>query len=133
MAFFFFETRFYNLGLPEIKYMLIRVRTFNRTYHAGNKKLYCLRDLIDLKKRHTFLTEIFDGIKYIYEILFLKCMNFNYYINRLFTNLCNVLMIQLLKNSNMIISHKIYWLNRHKTIVTSSQKIEANLNLDHLN
>ena len=33
------------LGCPELKYMLIRVRTFNYIYHRENKKLYCFRGL----------------------------------------------------------------------------------------
>ena len=33
------------LGCPELKYMLIRVRTFNYIYRRENKKLQCLRGL----------------------------------------------------------------------------------------
>ena len=63
-------------GCPEIKYMLVCVRTSNHTYR-GVKKKSCsvLETTSDLNKRHTYLTELSAGLKYYTFGIFLpkKC------------------------------------------------------------
>ena len=98
-----------------------------------------LETLIDLKKRGPFLTEIFAGIKdaqlYMRDF-FPKSVNFNSCNSRHFTKLSNILIIELLKNSNMIISHKIYNKTEVKLLLRHLEniyQIKDNSNLEQFN
>ena len=97
------------LGCPELKYTLIRVGTF---YIIEKTKNYIvLENLNSLKIRHTFLTNIFARIKYTQSYkrdCFSKKCEFWFCNNRYFRKLNNILVMKLLKNTNMIIPHKIY-------------------------
>ena len=88
---------------------LICIRISNHTYCRETKIYRILETLINLNKKHTFLTKIFTGIKYcLYEFFFLKSVNLNSSSNIHFSKLSQTLMIQLRKNLNMIILHKVY-------------------------
>ena len=103
------------------------------------KNCNVLETLIDLNKRGTFFTEIFAGIKDIqlYIRHFIpKLVNFNSCNSRHFIKLSNILMIKLLKNSDMIISHKIYNKTEVKLLLRHLENIyqlKYSKNLDQFN